>query len=110
MKINTLTRGNRVGRDRRPKARGTYITWAAFWAAVTGAYTWDLATGRDVGPAWISWFFLVVSVVYLAGNLRIVLQYKGRQVEWATHVHEHNAAMRARYAPDANPGMFDKEV
>lgn len=114
MKIK-LSTGNRVGRDRRPHSRKIYAMWTVFWAVMLGLYVQGLFTGgvRDLWGGEIhvglSWFFAAVSAVYMIFNARIWLQHADRVVEWADHVREHNAAMRARYAPDANPSMFDKE-
>lgn len=111
MKIPNVLRaartGNRVGRDRRPRARWTYALWTVFWAVMTGLYGVGLASpkgandlwGDPMGLVW-TWFFSAVSVLFLLGNARIWLQYEGRVTEWATHVREHNAATRARLSKE----------
>lgn len=106
MKIKSVFRGNRVGRDRRPYARWVYGAWAAFWTLVAGTYTYDVTMGEVVGPAWISWFFLVVAVVYAIGSARIWVQHAGRVVEWETAT-----ANRAKlYGRNTPPSIrFDKE-
>lgn len=86
---------SRHGRDRKPYSRKVYVFLIAFWAFVTGTYAYDLTSGKNVGPVWANVVGLVISALFLALYVRILAQYKGRQLEWASTVRTRNAAIRS---------------
>lgn len=94
--LPNLSVQTRHGRDRKPYSRLVYGLLIAFWLFVTATYAYDLMNDRVHGPAWLNLVALVVSALFLAGYVRILMQYKGRMTEWATTVRNRNAAIRAQ--------------